>query len=119
MKVLIAVRSQLLTDLLASALPQHEIHICRTGTEALAKIDAFHPDILLLELMLPGMDGITLLRNAKYKPPVILVLTNLISDSVLTQAAAVGIRDLLLIPCTLRCILQHLEALTEKALSGE
>ena len=119
LKVLIAIKSELLTDLLSSALSQHEIHICRTGTDALSQIASLHPDILLLELMLPGTDGITLLRKAEYKPPIILALTNLVSNYVLTEAAAAGIQDLLLIPCALRCILNHLDALIEKVPSAD
>lgn len=30
---------------------------CSSGQEALAKADAFAPDLLLLDVMMPGMDG--------------------------------------------------------------
>ncbi len=34
-----------------------EVMICGSGAEALEKAPAFAPDILLLDVMMPGMDG--------------------------------------------------------------
>lgn len=119
MKVLIAVASERLADLLASSLSLHTIHICHTGSDTLDQIQAFRPDVLLLELMLPGMDGLTVLRNSDYKPRMILALTNLASPGVLAEAAVAGVQDILLIPCSVRHILEHLNALMRKTLSPE
>ena len=119
LKTLIAIQSEPLTDLLCASLPQHDIHICRTGNDALQQMECLHPDILILELMLPSMDGITVLQRSSYKPRVILALTNLASQTVLAEAAAVGIQDVLLIPCTVRHIIKHLDALIEKVPSAD
>jgi CheY-like chemotaxis protein len=35
----------------------HEVHVCRTGPEALEAALANPPDAALIDLMLPGMDG--------------------------------------------------------------
>jgi CheY-like chemotaxis protein len=34
-----------------------EVLMCASGAEALEKADAFGPDIILLDVMMPGMDG--------------------------------------------------------------
>ena len=35
----------------------HEVHICNDGLVALSQAPAFSPDVILLDLGLPGMDG--------------------------------------------------------------
>ena len=35
----------------------YEIHTCQNGREAIAKMKQVHPHIVLLDVMLPGMDG--------------------------------------------------------------
>ena len=104
---------------LSEALPQYEVHICTTGTDVLKLLEALRPDILILDLMLPTMDGLTVLRSSTYKPHTILARTNLITPTVIHSAAKVGVQDLLLIPCTTRYIVERLNGLTEKIPSPE
>ena len=119
MKLLIAVKSAVIAKLLASSLSAYDVHICDTGRAALEMIETLQPDILILELALPGMDGLTVLRKAKYRPRVILALTNLATPAVVQAAADAGVQDVILIPCKISHIVQHLNALTEKAPSPE
>ena len=119
MKLLIAVTSEIMTELLISSLSQYDIHTCNTGTDALVMLERLQPEILLLDLSLPIMDGLTLLRRSRYKPRHILALTNLATPSVLQAAAAAGVQGLILIPCTIHHIIEHLNTLIEKAPSAE
>ena len=41
----------------------YEVHIALTGTSGLALVDAQHPDVVLVDLKMPGMDGDELLRH--------------------------------------------------------
>lgn len=118
MKLLIAVRPELMADSLTASLSQYDIHTCHTGTDALAMLETLQPEILLLELSLPGMDGLTLLRRSRYRPKYILALTNLAAPAVLQAAADAGVQCVVLIPCTVRHITEHLKALIEKAPSA-
>ncbi len=119
MKLLIAIKSEIIAHSLASALSMYNIHICDTGPDALAMLETHRFDALILDLMLPGMDGITVLRKSTFKPHVILALTNLATPAVLQNAANAGVQDMILIPCTIRHILEHLDVLIEKAPSTE
>lgn len=119
MKLLIAVKSEIIADSLASALSQYDIHICDTGPDALATLETLRPEILLLDLSLPVIDGLTLLRRSCYQPMYILALTNLVNTAVLQAAADAGVQDMILIPCTIRHIIEHLNTLIEKAPSAE
>ncbi|MBQ8358653.1 MAG: response regulator [Oscillospiraceae bacterium] len=119
MKILISVRSEVITGLLSDLLSEHDVHICDTGADAVSMLDVLRPELLILDLRLRGMDGITVLQEARHKPRYILALTDLITESILEAAADVGIQDVILIPCTIQHITKHLFALIEKAPSTE
>ncbi len=112
-KLLIAVKSEIISAALAEALPQHQVHSCHTGTAALALLESLRPDIFIVELSLPVVSGLAVLRHTRCKPPVILALTNLINHDVLQAAADAGVQDMLLLPCPIACILRHLDGLIE------
>ena len=43
----------------------HEVHICKDGLGALSQAPAFAPDVILLDLGLPGMDGYEVARRIR------------------------------------------------------
>ncbi|MBB4267331.1 response regulator [Roseospira visakhapatnamensis] len=51
-----------------------EVLTCATGAEALRKVDGFQPDILLLDLALPDMDGLDL-AEALVQPDALQVVS--------------------------------------------
>lgn len=44
------------------------LEICNSGMEALSRGPVFKPDLLLLDVMMPGMDGVTTLRELRKLP---------------------------------------------------
>ena len=42
-----------------------ELKVCSSGDEALSEAAAFSPDLLLLDVMMPGMDGPTTLQELR------------------------------------------------------
>ncbi len=53
----------------------YEVHSVFSGEEALEKIDFISPDLVVLDIKMPGIDGIEVLRQVKEKDsslPVIL-----------------------------------------------
>lgn len=41
---------------------------CQSGAEALEKAEEFDPDLILLDLMMPGMDGFDVLKDCAHTP---------------------------------------------------
>lgn len=119
MKLLIAVGSVELADCFADCGTKYDVHICRAGPEALAFLETLRPELLLLDLSLPVIDGLTLLRKSEYRPGGIIGLTTLVSADALEAAADAGVHQLIRIPCPLPYILKHLDALAENAPSPE
>ena len=119
LNILIAVKSEEIAALLSSVLSEHDVHICDTGTDAVSMLDTLRPELFILDLRLQGLDGITVLQKVRHRPRFTLAFTDLVTDSILEAAADAGIQDVLLIPCTIQHITEHLFALIEKAPSSE
>ncbi len=64
---------------------------CRSGEEAIAEAASFAPDLLLLDMNMPGMDGITLLkrlREAGIDTPAVFFTAKSNAGDLATYAAA-------------------------------
>lgn len=48
--------------------PDLEVKICASGAEALAMVEAYQPHIVLLDVMMPNMDGPTTLKQMQIMP---------------------------------------------------
>lgn len=44
------------------------VKVCSSGSEALAQAPGFAPDLILLDVMMPGMDGMTTFAALRGKP---------------------------------------------------
>lgn len=63
------------------------VKACSSGAEALAAVDRFEPDMIVLDVMMPGMDGPSTLAALRQKPalantPVIFVTAKTQSDEI-------------------------------------
>ena len=102
LKLLIADSNEEFRLALAEALrTRYHVRCCRSGREALELLRRETPDILVLNLMLPELDGITLLEKAVAEGifPMVLAATPLLNDYVLESAERLGIGYLMLKPC--------------------
>jgi len=72
--------------------------IAGTGAAALAELDRLEPDILLLDLQMPGGTGMDVLRHvrAKKKPVKVILLTAAIDDHALLEARALKVQGMVL-----------------------
>ena len=50
------------------------VEVVRDGRDALATFERIHPDIVLLDLMLPGIDGMTLCRTFRARSDVPIIM---------------------------------------------
>jgi two-component system chemotaxis response regulator CheB len=74
-----------LTRMINSVASLHVVDTAQTGLEAIDKIRVLHPDVVTLDIEMPGLDGIDTLRRimTELPRPVIMV-------SSLTQEGAVA-----------------------------
>lgn len=99
---------------LANALREiYEIRTCATGKQALALIRSEKPDILVLDLMLPELDGISLLHtlDASERPKAVLATTRFFSDYVTGHIDRLGVQYIMMKPCDLQATISRIEDL--------
>ncbi len=58
--------------------------------EALAQVESLSPEVILMDIKMPGMDGIELTRQLKQKQPLCNILMLTLYDEYLTQAIEAG-----------------------------
>lgn len=93
----------------------YSLRTCRDGLEALELVERFHPDVLVLDLMLPGVDGISLLRTlaSGREHPAVLATTRFISDYVLDTLDHLHVGYVMLKPCAVRAMVARIADLAQ------
>ena len=86
------------------------------GTETLSQIQSLRPDVVLLELVQPQLDGLSVLRRlaeAESAPPVV-VLTGFVNAAIVAECARLGAAYFIPKPCDpgalLQCLRQYAKA---------
>lgn len=87
--------SRALRDFLTHAGDTYEVAIAEDGVQALEKITAGNFDLVLLDIVMPKMDGWQFIEEIKKRGlrTKIMVLTNLDEDESKTRARELGITD--------------------------
>ena len=71
-----------------------------SGTEALAVLDTFRPDVILLDVMMPGMDGFDVLRqiraDSRFDAVVVVMYTAVFEPDTRTRAVGLGAQGYIL-----------------------
>ena len=116
-KLLIAESSEDFRIALAESLRgAYCVRECADGVEALHILKSFSPDILVLDLMLPGKDGISLLQEvaASGLQPMVLATTRFTSDYVLDTAGQLGVGYIMVKPCDVRATVARIGDLSRR-----
>lgn len=116
-KLLIAEGTEEFRCALADALQgAYHVRVCKEGKEALDMLRTFRPDILILDLMIPGLDGISLLQSAAAAGicPMVLATTKFISDYISESIDKLGVEYLMVKPCDIRSTVARVADLSQR-----
>jgi two-component system KDP operon response regulator KdpE len=96
--------------------PQHTLIAAYTGTEALARAEAEDPDLVVLDVMLPDVDGFEVCRRlrARANVPIILLTAKDREEDVL-QGFELGADDYITKPFSYRTLMARIDALLRRA----
>jgi len=97
--------------------------IAREGREGLRKAQTLLPSLLILDLMLPGLDGLDICRELRASPQTanipILMLTAKAEETDQIVGFAVGADDYVTKPFSVKVLLQRVKALLRRAETSE
>lgn len=120
MRILIIEDNNSLVKLLKYTLEEagHDIHFANAGDDGLKKVEKLRPDVLLLDLTLPKIDGLDISRiinsnPAKYGKPIILIMTGKTSINDMKAGFEAGAVDYIKKPFDPEEIVLKLSALTK------
>ena len=124
-RVLIIEDQRDLTDVLSYNLQRegYEVVVAREGREGLRKAQTLLPSLLILDLMLPGVDGLDICRELRASPQTsnipILMLTAKTEETDQIVGFAVGADDYVTKPFSVKVLLQRVKALLRRTESSE
>jgi two-component system OmpR family response regulator len=118
MEVLVVEDEVRMADLLRQGLEEEgfAVSVSRNGAEALATILASHFDVVILDVMLPGLDGFTVarrLRENRNQTP-ILMLTARDTDQDVINGLNFGADDYLTKPFSFEVLLARIRAVSRR-----
>lgn len=99
----------------------YTVAVARNGEEALEKIESFQPDLVLLDVMLPGINGFDILQRVRQHPEFsamsVIMLTAKGREVEVTKGLALGANAYITKPFSTRDLLaevrRHLDATTD------
>ena len=92
----------------------HAVHLARDGSEAISLYESTHPDLVLMDIVMPGIDGYEATRRIKaiagkeFIP--VTFLTSLTDESSLVKCLDVGGDDFMVKPASLAILRAKLAA---------
>ena len=117
LSVLIADGNEEILRNLSKALQgSYRVSCCSYGEDALEKLKDEAPDILVLDLLLPGLDGISLLHTAAESGicPIVLATSRLINPYIIESAERLGVAYLAQKPCNITATVSRIRDLSQR-----
>ena len=92
-----------------------KVEVARDGLEALARFDAVHPDLVLLDVMLPRMSGLDVCRQLRKKSQVPIIMVTAKGAEIDTVVGLeVGADDYITKPYRLRELVARMNAVLRR-----
>ena len=94
----------------------YRIRVCQEGHQTLEMLMSFKPDLLVLDMMLPGLDGVSILEAAHLcgLNPVVLAVTKWSNDYMVRAASRYGVGYMMVKPCDVGAVAARLNDLAEQ-----
>ena len=117
-KLLIIDDNPSITDMLELVLPPEgfEVTTVNSGQDGIAMTRELNPDVVVLDLMMPGIDGWRVCKEIRaFSEVPILILSAVVDTEEVSKAIDVGANDYLVKPAPLEKLVTQVKSLVENA----
>ena len=92
------------------------VRSCQSGKQALELLRSFRPDVLVLDPMIPELDGISLLESAAADGirPMVLIATAYVNEYLTDSAGRLGIGYIMIKPCDIPATVARIADLSKR-----
>jgi two-component system chemotaxis response regulator CheY len=123
MKILIVDDSAFMRTILKDLIGQtkwagSEIAEAGDGNEAIAACQAGKPDLMLLDIVMPGKDGIEVLKEIGYTSQSVVIVSSMGQDTIIDQAKSLGAKDYIVKPFDAKLVIESLNKIFPEATSA-
>lgn len=88
-----------ITEFALKEIGGYELDVCASGAEAVQRTSAFHPDLIILDVMMPGMDGVETFKRLRSMPDLahtpIVFMTAKVMQHEMDRYRALGAADII------------------------
>lgn len=93
----------------------YRIRVCQEGRQTLETLLSFKPDLVVLDMMLPGLDGVSILETLEScgMHPTVLAVSKWYNDYMIHAATRYGVGYLMTKPCDIKAVAARLKDLTQ------
>jgi len=88
--------------------------ICRDGVEVLEALSIIEPDVVITEIMLPGLDGFAVLERAGKSKVSFVVVTSMNKDSVARDCIALGAEYVMIKPVDFQNLANRIKSIANE-----
>jgi len=118
-KILIIDDEEIITALLKDSIEKmgYDVEIAHSGMQGLRKAETLKPDVIALDVMMPGMDGINIIKKLKDNPAtkdIPVLLMSVAGDSYRKEGLRIGAAGVLKKPLDFRQLETKIRVLTQK-----
>src|SRR5436305_15035595 len=109
---------QAVARLALEALGGFQVRVCGTGREGVQAAATFNPNLILLDVMMPGMDGPSTLRALRTLPQTaatpVIFMTAKVQPQEVAEYRASGVLDVIATPFDLMTMAETIQAIWER-----
>ena len=94
----------------------YRIRVCQEGHQTLETLLSYKPDLVVLDMMLPGLDGVSILETVHHSRlhPMVLAVSKWFNDYTIRNAVRYGVGYMMTKPCDVKAVAARLKDLADQ-----